>query len=83
MISEGRRKRLFARRIQARPWALAWPLAMTPTEIKKQPGDVIVFSDDSIRSTAMPQDALRAIHRPQTTGDPLSGPLEIKTGSGF
>ena len=31
----------------------------------------------------MPQDGLRAIHRPQTIGDPLSGPLEIKTGSGF
>ena len=57
--------------------------AMTSTEIKKRPGDAIVFSDDSIRSTAMPQDGLRAIHRPQATGDPLSGPLEIKTGSGF
>ena len=57
--------------------------AMTSTEIKKRPGDVIVFSDDSIRSTVMPQDGLRAIHRPQAIGDPLSGPLEIKTGSGF
>ena len=57
--------------------------AMTSTEIKKRPGDVIVFSDDSIRSTAMPQDGLRAIHRPQAIGDPLSGPSKIKTGSGF
>ena len=56
---------------------------MASTEIKKRPGDVIVFSDDSIRSTAMPQDALRAIHRPQATSDPLSGPSGIRTGSGF
>ena len=32
--------------------------AMTSTEIKKRPGNVIVFSDDSIRSTVMPQDGL-------------------------
>ena len=57
--------------------------AMTSTEIKKRPGNVIVFSDDSIRSTAMPQDGLRAIHQPQATGDPLSGPSRIRTGSGF
>ena len=35
MISEERRRRLFARPIQVRPWASAWPSAMTSTEIKK------------------------------------------------
>ena len=35
MISEERRRRLFARRIQARPWALAWPSAMTAKTIPK------------------------------------------------
>ena len=35
MISEERRRRLFARRIQARPWALAWPSVMTAKTIPK------------------------------------------------
>ena len=57
--------------------------AVTSTEIEKRLGDVIVFSDDSIRPTATPQGGPQAIHRPQATSDPLSGPLEIRTGSGF
>ena len=57
--------------------------AVTSTEIEKRLGGVIVFSDDSIRPTATPQGGPQAIHRPQATSDPLSGPLEIRTGSGF
>ena len=54
--------------------------ATTSTEIKKRPGDVIVFSDDSIRSTAMPQDGLRAIHRPQAINNPPIRPFGDKDG---
>ena len=57
--------------------------AMTSTEIKKRPGDVIVFRPGFIRPTATSQGGPQAIHRPQAIGDPLSGPSKIKTGSGL
>ena len=49
---------------------------MTSTEIKKRPGDVIVFSDDSIRSTV--KDGLQAIHRPQAINNPPIRPFKSK-----
>lgn len=57
--------------------------AMTSTEIKKRPGNVIVFRLGFVRPTATPQGGPQAIHRPQATSDPLSGPSRIRTGSGF
>ena len=57
--------------------------AMTSTEIKKRPGNVIVFRLGFIQPTATPQGGPQAIHRPQAIGDPLSGPSRIRTGSGF
>ena len=44
---------------------------------------MIVFRPGFIRPTATPQGGPQAIHRPQAISIPLSGPLEIKTGSGF
>ena len=55
---------------------------MTSTEIKKRPGDVIVFRPGFIRPTATPQGGPQAIHRPQAIGDPLSSLSRIRTGSG-
>ena len=56
---------------------------MTSTEIKKRPGDVIVFRPGFIRPTATSQGGPQAIHRPQAIGDPLSSLSRIGTGSGF
>ena len=55
---------------------------MTSTEIKKRPGNVIVFRPGFIRPTATPQGGPQAIHRPQAIGDPLSSPSRIRTGGG-
>ena len=56
--------------------------AMTSTEIKKRPGNVIAFWLGFIQPTATPQGGPQAIHRPQAIGDPLSGPSKVKTGNG-
>ena len=56
---------------------------MTPTEIEKRPGDVIVFPDGLMPSMTTPQGGPWAVRQPQATGDPLSGLSKVKAGSGF
>ena len=50
---------------------------------KKRPGNVIVFSGGFMRLMTASQGGPWVIRQSQTTGNPLSGPSKIKTGSGL